>query len=142
MNQRSSLIYSLFFLLLTAVLVSCDKDKDVATPKPNILVGRWDLYQTSGGFAGNTMEIAAGTSQLEFTADSTVRFYDKGKLVDTRQYSVRASTSPADGTPAQMIFYIVPGARYSPQHLEVSNDQLILTDDMADGYVHRYRRIK
>jgi len=142
MNYRSSLIYSLFFLLLTTVLVSCNKDKDVAAPKPNSLVGRWDLYQTSGGFAGNTMEIAAGTSQLEFTADSTVHFYDRGKLVDTRQYSLRASTSAADGTPAQTIFYIAPNVRYSPQYLEVSNDQLTLTDDMADGYVHRYRRIK
>jgi len=105
------------------------------------LTGRWDLYQTIGGFAGTITPVASGTSQLEFKADSTVLIYNKGALVDTRQYSVRPSTAPGDSPTAKLLFYIVPGARYTPQYVEVDADQLTLKDNVADGFTYHYRRL-
>ena len=140
MKRYSSFLYS-FLLVFVLLAVSCKKDKDAVAPKATGLVGRWDLYQTSGGIAGITTNVASGTTQLEFKADSTMQIYDKGKLVDTRQYSVRRSTEPGDSPTTNLIFYIVPGMRYSPQYIEQDADQLTLKDNMADGLTYRYRRL-
>ncbi|OUJ73248.1 hypothetical protein [Hymenobacter crusticola] len=139
MKQYSSLLYA-FFLLFAVVTAGCKKDKDTVAPKSTGLVGRWDLYQTSGGIAGTTTDVATGTSELEFMADSTMNVYSKSKVVDTRQYSVRRSTEPGDSPSAKLIFYIAQGVRYTPQYIELNNDQLTLKDNIADGFVYRYRR--
>jgi len=139
--KRYSQFLASFLLLLLVVASSCKKDKDTVAPKQGGLVGRWDLYQTTGGIAGTTTNIASGTTQLEFMADSTLKVYNKGKLEDTRQYSVRPSTEPGDAPSARLIFYIVPGVRYTPQYIEQDGDQLTLRDNIADGFTYRYRRL-
>jgi hypothetical protein len=139
MKHYASFFYAFFFFVAVAA-TGCKKDNDSAAPKADGLVGRWDLYQTSGGIAGTTTDVATGTSQLEFKADSTINVYSKNQLVDTRQYSVRRSTEPGDSPSAKLIFYIAQGVRYTPQYIELNNDQLTLKDNIADGFVYRYRR--
>jgi hypothetical protein len=99
------------------------------------------MYQTSGGFTGETKDIATGTRQLEFTADSMARIYENKVLVDTRQYSVRRSTSLLSGEPSDILYYLTPGGRFIPQRMTVDAKTLTLIDEMNDGFTYSYRRL-
>jgi hypothetical protein len=132
---------SFLLLLCLTAFASCDKSKD-STPEPATgLVGRWDMYETTGGFLGQTTAIAPGTKQLEFTADSVVKVYDNKKMIDTHKYSVKRGPSLLRGEQADILYHVESGGRYVPQTMEVDASTLTLSDEMNDGYTYRYRRL-
>lgn len=132
---------SLTFLLLLLLVASCSK-KESAEPQGDGIVGRWDLVQTSGGLTGATVAVSAGTRQLEFTADGTVRLYERGTLINTQQYSIEKSISDLSGQEVEMLFYISPGVRSTRQIVVVDSTTLMITDDYADGQTYHYQRVR
>ncbi|WP_400191935.1 hypothetical protein [Hymenobacter sp. B81] len=81
----------------------------------------------------------AGTGdqqQLEFGPDGQVRHYRNGRLVSTDTYELRRGLSRLDGQPATLVQY----GRGLGQSAILSNSELILRDEAADGQQHVYSR--
>ncbi len=131
--KRLIIVSVLSFTLLT----SCHKDKLEA----NDLIGKWNWLSSSGGIAGTTYtpESTGDVVVIEFTPDSVFRRYLNDSLIIESTFSIRSSESIYDHNPTQILVFDPDYVRQSFQF--ESPDELVLLDEVYDGFVSRYRRM-
>jgi len=130
------LVILLFFSFI--LFVSCN-DKVLET---NEIMGTWNWTSSSGGIAGVTYtpESTGETMVLEFTPDSIYRVYKNDTLVVETEFSIVISESIYTQDSTKIITFD-PGMIPRSIVFDSPND-LTLRDEVYDGFISHYRRMK
>lgn len=129
------------FLAAPFATASCEQDApSPEAPAESILVGRWELIQTSGGIAGYTTPADPNRKhEIVFGANGNVDFYLNGGLTTTNSYSTFSATSRNTSKPATFVQYGTDaGSKLRVQQSIAS--ELLLSQDHADGFTYHYTR--
>lgn len=130
-----------FLLIACASLTACKKDDaSPGTPTANILVGRWELVQSSGGIAGGTYPAdPARKQEIIFNGNGQASFLLNGTTTSSSAYSLAQATSYLTGQNQTFVIYGAAGNRgYFLS--ELSAFTLSLSDDNPDGFTATYKR--
>lgn len=133
--KRLSTLLIFSFILFT----SCS---DKVLPETNEIMGTWNWISSSGGFAGSiyTPESTGENIVLEFTPDSVYREYRNDSLIIETGFQIIMSKSIYDHDSVKMVSFYQDMIRRSIV-FDSPND-LILRDEMYDGFSSHYRRIR
>jgi len=126
----------IIIIILGLLVVSCSDDR-LETKE---LIGKWSWLSSSGGIAGTTYtpENTGDNIVIEFTPDSVFRRYLNDSLVMESKFSIQSFESITDHESTPMLVFD-PG--YMRQSFEfVSPNELVLLDEVYDGFVSHYRR--
>ncbi|HPF52456.1 MAG TPA: hypothetical protein PK335_12815 [Draconibacterium sp.] len=132
--KRLSTLLILSFILFT----SCsDKVLDA-----NEIMGTWNWISSSGGIAGDTFtpESTGDNIILEFTRDSVYKEYLNDSLIIETDFSIIKSKSIYDHDSTKVL--VLDSGMVSRSIVFESPNDLILRDEMYDGFSRHYRRIK
>ncbi|WP_319479392.1 hypothetical protein [uncultured Draconibacterium sp.] len=129
-----------FFLLVISfvlVLTSCSDE----TIPPKDLIGNWNWIISSGGIAGTTYtpEITGETIVLEFTSDSMYKQYRNDSLIANCEFSIIQSESIYNHEITNMIECDCSLIRSFSFN---ADGNLILADEVYDGFISQYERIE
>lgn len=153
-------VYKLLAVLAMSIaIVSCDSSTDNKTDNENKidkteamktkLNGEWYWFESSGGFAGNTVTPADTKTNVNILfekGDSKFTMWKNGEKVDTGNYTLIWGKSVffhdscwiLDIYPSPSnVFYDMMNAH---QQIEISNDTLTVIPPGADIYVSRLRK--
>ena len=127
------------FILSFLLLVSCS---DKVLLESNEIIGTWNWASSSGGIAGVTYtpESTGENIVLEFTPDSIYREYKNDTLVVETEFSIIISESIYVQDSTKIITFD-PGIIPRSIVFDSPND-LTLRDEVYDGFINHYRRIK
>jgi hypothetical protein len=130
------------FLAASLLLAGCSKGT-VSPEDANaeLLVGRWELTQTDGGFSGRVHPADPSQKQeIVFDAKNRVTFLLNGAVTGTSTYSLFQANSYVNRRPQTFLAY---GARTGSdkEFIErISAAQLVVVEDYADGLGYYYTR--
>ena len=127
--------------LVFTVLLSCTKETADASKNSTALVGQWSWTRSSGGFTGSTITPASTgvKKRIEFTSDSIYKEYHNDTLKIICRFYILKAKSIFNQNTTNIISYGDYGVK---QSFSISQDTLILNDEVYDGYGHVYKRIK
>ena len=127
----------LFFFGLV-LFVSCS-DHVLET---NEIMGTWNWVSSSGGIAGVTYtpESTGDNIVLEFTPDSIYREYLNDSLIVETGFSIVVAKSIYEHDSTKMISF--NQGMISRSIVFDSPNDLVLRDEVYDGFSSHYRRIK
>lgn len=135
-------------VISTAGLGACQKaqvgpEVCISYPREDtseLLVGRWELTQTSGGLAGRVLPADPTRKQeIVFTVAGKAEFLLNGVVTNTTSYSLTQATAYITQRPQLFLSYATSPA---PQQFieQISTSTLVLADDMTDGIGYTYAR--
>lgn len=128
-------------LFAFASLLSCSKDDASPENAANrLLVGRWELVETSGGLAGHTQPADPTQKQeIIFTAGGQVSFLLNNLTTSTSSYYLSQATA-INGKNELFVNYS-SASNFTKQYLqEASVFKMVLTDNMYDGFSYHFIR--
>ena len=136
----------LFVALITAILVSCAKDRTNTKPTsldvPSSLIAKWNWNYSTGGYAGITYTpVSTGeVRRIEFAADYNYKYYVNDILKSEDKFEIQKLISITNHDSTLMIIMknLWPIQSFSFR----SSDTLILFEEYYDGFEHHYTRIK
>lgn len=126
-------------LLFSFILfISCSDD----VLKTNEIMGTWNWISSSGGIAGVTYtpESTGENIILEFTPDSIYREYRNDTLIIETGFRIILSKSIYSQDSTKMIE--LESGVFNRSYVFDSPNDLILRDEMYDGFSSHYRRMK
>ncbi len=132
------LVLALVFIAGMSACKTSQLDANIGFDK-KMLSGRWEWQSSTGGFAGNTItpEKEGYTQSLRFS-DNKVALYKNDSLKWETGYSITRGSSIYSQEKANLIKY---DNGYLPKViLKVSQDSLVLADNVYDGYSSLYLR--
>ncbi|WP_347839774.1 hypothetical protein [uncultured Draconibacterium sp.] len=129
--------YFMSACLLMLISFSCVDD----SPEANDIMGSWNWLSSTGAIAGITLtpKDTGENIVFEFTTDSVFRQYRNDTLVSDTNFSIITSTSIYNHEQTKMIE--ISGSFRRSFSFSTSGE-LILSDEVYDGYISRYKRIK
>jgi len=142
-----------YFLIYGIILISisCSKDNDELTIEKKI-IGKWNWIESNGGFTGHshyTPENTGTVTQLIFSKEKTVYKIMNKDTIHKTNYYISKENSILFGDSYDFLIinyrYDLPDTTiYLPMRYIIRNisDELILDEDVYDGYIHRFERIK
>lgn len=134
----------LFLMLLLLSLGGCDKSDVNPVGKNELIVGRWQLRQTSGGLAGGTYPAnSAHPQEMVLAADGQAQFLIDGTATAVATYTITRGVSLLTQKPVDILLFSGTGSVPAPEKLvieSVSAEDLYLSDDSFDGFGYHYRR--
>lgn len=127
-----------FSVILFSVVFSACVDSDIDDYER--IVGTWQWYETSGGFAGviETPETTGETRQVVFEEDGTVSFYKNGNVTLTSTYTLGKEKTIFSEEPLPVL--IIDSASFLYAYSFPFEDELELQENVYDGFVHNYRK--
>lgn len=138
-------------LSLLAFLISCCKD-DSENNSENRIIGKWDWVESNGGITGGkiTPESAGVTRKLIFYANKSVHVIHNQDTIEKTQYFFSRERSLLSGNVLDFLtinYHINPSDtsfEYPLRHIlvELNDNRLIINEDIYDGFLHIYERIK
>jgi len=139
MRTNSTLSKKIFIILFLGLILffSCSDDR----LEPKELIGKWNWLSSSGGIAGTiyTPENTGDNILIEFTSDSIFKRYLNDSLIMESTFSIQISKSIYDHDSTQMLVF---EDAYMLQSFELqSPDELVLFDEVYDGFINHYKRI-
>lgn len=141
MPRLTRLLLFVFFLLAGTGMQGCQKDEtNPETETGKLLIGRWELTQSSGGIAGRTIPADPALKQeVIFAANGQVQFLLNGAMKRSSPYSVvqeRAYTSQ------RLESFVVYSSSTSIRDYigSISSSTLVLNNDIFDGFTFEYVR--
>ena len=130
-NRKFSVFKLLFFFFL---VISCDNISD--ENQVTTLTGKWIWTKSYGGMLSQTItpQSSGRKIMIEFTADSTFKYYLNGKLELQTTFSLKR----IEGEQRMLIVYKagILGTLVNSLNL----DKLVLEDFADDGFEHTYRK--
>ena len=149
---RPAYFASLALILFTAASLGSCKKASVG-PKMNtcfpsvqpsaatLLVGRWELTQTSGGLSGRTVPAnPAQRLEIEFMADGQAQVLLNGTPTTTAAYTLSQRVAYLTQRPETFVEFPAPETGPSSFIAELSATTLALSQDGNDGITATYRR--
>ncbi|MGR3810590.1 hypothetical protein [Jiulongibacter sp. NS-SX5] len=126
----------LLLLAAAAALVSCQ----TTDPAPsNPLLGKWQWVKSTGGIAGTTiLADSSNASVIQFGNDSSFVFSRTGFDTITSTYSISNGTSITSTDLEPLITVANASFKWS---FAVTESELVLFDQVYDGYTHNYVRV-
>jgi len=126
-------MYTYFLYTILGILfLSNPKAEDMQ----NNIIGTWVWVETSGGFAGITKTPqSTGKTMRLVISDSTVKKYVNDTLRSELTYTIKSQSSIM-GQISSMIIY----ENSAKQSFVVQGDNLILKDQVFDGFQYVYKR--
>ncbi|MFA6455650.1 MAG: hypothetical protein WCW40_02420 [Bacteroidota bacterium] len=129
-------------LLLSVLLLCCDESTSHGGMVNSGLEGSWLWKQSTGGIGGTTTIPAAGNVHvLRITSDSTFVETKNDTILFTDTFTTHLN-SAGDSTKKQLVIDFLNSKRFSLLVEIVTNDSLILSDMIVDGYSSFYTRIR
>lgn len=127
------------FIAIFLLISSCS---DKVLLETNTIMGRWNWISSLGGIAGATYtpESTGKNIVLEFTPDSVYRQYLNDSLTIETGFHIITSVSIYDHDSTKFITFDTVMMRRSVV-FDTPND-LILRDEMYDGFSSYYQRVK
>lgn len=124
-----------FFALLT--LVSCSRGEDETDNTS--FVGKWNWVSTSGGIGGTTSTPSSTgkTVVLNLNEDNTYSITTNNTVTSSGTYNLYKDVSNL--THYEATFIQFSGVSTKPT-IVIVNEQLILNDDVNDGYLSIYQK--
>ena len=136
-------------VLFGIVIVSCSNDNEDAIQQA--ILGKWNWIESYGGFTGNmhyTPENTGKEKQLIFKDNGLVYFISKTDTVYNTSYFIRKEKSKLLG---DMFDFLTINYRYDLKDtiiylpmryiIRTISDELVIDEDVYDGFGHRYKRI-
>ena len=143
-------MYHLLRLLLLVILgfatvgiSACQKESLAPELAPDsLLVGRWELIQTSGGIAGRTVPAdPTQKKEIMFEPNGQAQFFLNGAATTSAAFALTQALARTTNRTETFVTYGAP-ATTLPQYLaEVSATALVIRDDNPDGFSATYRRV-
>ncbi|CAH0996877.1 hypothetical protein EMA8858_03012 [Emticicia aquatica] len=131
---------NLIFLLIvsSSIMFSCTKEDVVAD---NSITGEWRWVTSTGGIAGTTItpSSAGFERKLVFTSDLKFSRYKDNILEKSGTFEITQAKSIYKTDLADFIKF---NDNTSSVILSQKADELILADNLSDGFVETYQRIK
>lgn len=121
-------------MMMLLVLGACQKTE--IDSEYSAIVGEWIWAESTGGIAGTTIKPSTAREKvLEFTADGQFEITETDSLVSSGTYEIKMMKSIRSEEKLPTIVYSTEGFQ---QTFEIKNNELILFDEVYDGYTHRY----
>lgn len=119
---------------------------DAVDPDPVSIIGEWELFRTSGGFAGvNETRELTGEPSVAFDEYGNFIRYNDGIASDPVPYTIEIAKTIFSLDPESVIVIGTPGeGYYTPTYaysFEMGGKILYLTENVYDGFCYEYRRI-
>lgn len=129
------LIFAFFALL---ALVSCGRSED-EEKDATYWSGKWNWVSTSGGIAGtnSTPSSTGKTIVLNLNDDNTYSITTNNVVTNSGTYTLYKDVSNL--THYEATFIKFSGISTNPT-IVIVNEQLILNDDVSDGYLSIYQK--
>lgn len=127
--------------VFTLVLIFSGCSKDLPTqPESSKIYGSWVLVKTSGGFAGTTEYADPNNiATIRISKDGIFSEYRQNKLIKSLEFEIKEDTTFFSTKPRFILSF-----KNQPSHfaslviLELSQKQLVLSDNFIDGYEYFY----
>ncbi len=121
-------------MMMLLVLGACQKTE--IDSEYSAIAGEWIWAESTGGIAGTTIKPSTAREKvLEFTADGQFEITETDSLVSSGTYEIKMMKSIRSEEKLPTIVYSTEGFQ---QTFEIKNNELILFDEVYDGYTHRY----
>lgn len=133
----------LFSLTLLLVLAGCGKQEVSPVAQQALIVGRWQLRQTSGGIGGGTRPADPNQKrELVLTADGRAQFLLNGAVEVPTGYAVRRAYLPLTSQQETIVDFGAPASSYANTMIirELTATKLLLQEAYADGFNYEYGR--
>ncbi|MEN9698899.1 MAG: hypothetical protein RLZZ301_97 [Bacteroidota bacterium] len=126
----------LFFTFLSVLLMGCGK---ISTPNETSkkLFGKWRYVSSSGGFSGTGVSGYDASDTYEYTENGTFSHRKGGQLIDQMSFSINTGTSIISMSQVNMVNY----SAGLTQSILITNDTLVLSDEVYDGFQYVLIRI-
>ncbi len=126
-----------FVVLVVLFLIVGCKESDLSTG--NMLQNQWQWVQTSGGIGGVVLTpTSEGYNQaLDFTEDGTYIRYMNNAIAESGSYRIVKKESILDH---QVYDTVIFEAGIPMSILTLTDHQLILREEVWDGFTDTYRR--
>jgi len=104
------------------------------------IIGSWVWYETSGGFAGvhETPVNTGETRKVVFEDNGEVTFYTNGEVTFSSIYTLANEKTIMAEDPLPVVK--VEGISFVYVYSFPSSDELILRENVSDGFTYEYRR--
>jgi hypothetical protein len=127
----------IFVFFAIIALVSCGRSED-ETDNTSV-VGKWNWVSTSGGIA-NTTTTPSSTGKtivLNLNSDNTFSYTTNGTVTSRGNYTLYKDISNLSHYEATFIKF---SGSSMASIIVTQNDQLILSDDVSDGFTSIYQK--
>ena len=126
-----------FFSFSLLFLFSACKKIDVPNEDARKIFGSWEYKSNSGGVSGSggSNKYIVGQS-LEFTDKGVLKVYEGSKKISKFRFIIEVQEGVFNGSVKNSIVYEKGGHDV----FQVKNNQLILSDDYADGFTYIFTR--
>ena len=121
---------------VATLILGCDPDPSVE----KAIIGEWKWIRSVGGFSGaDTLAPGpADTVILTLQSDQTWKKQQNGQILMQGGYTVSQVTSIYTGQPAPALFLDVSAG--DELLITVDNNDLVLTENHTEPYVHSYKK--
>lgn len=128
-------------LLGSGVFAACQKAQVEPDSQNSLIVGRWELTQTTGGIGGGTRPAdPAQRREIEFAANGQAQVLLNGTPTTTAAYTLSQRVAYLTQRPETFLNFPAPATGSSPFIAELSATTLALSQDGNDGITATYRR--
>ncbi len=105
---------------------------------PAQLFGQWRLVSVSGGIVGNGYPFTPGTDFVTFNQNATFSRVERGQATQGT-YSVTSRSTIFSESKSPVVTY---STTTQPEIVtQISDTELVLSDESTDGYLRRYERV-
>ena len=143
--------YYFFIYLSILSLISCSKESDIQIIERKI-IGTWNWTESNGGFSGvshHTPENTGDEIHFIFNKEKIFNKIMNQQTILTPNYSISRGKSILFGNEYDFLIinyrYDLPDTiMYQKMRYIILkiDDELILEEDVFDGYTHRFEKIK
>jgi len=129
-------IFTTLFLSFLFLFSACKKI-DVPNEDARKIFGSWEYKSNSGGFSGSGGSNKYSVGQwLEFTDKGVLKVYKGSKKISKLRFKIEVQEGVFNSSVKNSIVYDKGGYDI----FQVNNNQLILGDDYADGFIYIFER--
>lgn len=134
-----------FLAVIVCFACSCQSEKTSSTYKndtekiQNELIGKWQWKETTGGLAGKKLNpsTAGYTKEIDFYKNNTYKIYKNSSLQKDGTYKI-VKKKAINGRQE----YIIQYSEGLDEIVKIIDDNLLLTENVYDGFSEAYVRIK
>ena len=134
---------SILLLLFVLSLTGCSKEEVGPTQAESLIIGRWQLQQTSGGIGGGTRPADPNNKkELVLTADGKAQFLRNGMTEIPTGYVIKREFVALTGKQETIIDFGSPLSSYAADMIivELTATRLSLQEAYTDGQRYDYTR--
>jgi hypothetical protein len=141
-------IFSALICTVMLGVIACGNEPAVTTTAEaavssgSSIVGSWDWYESTGGIGGwhETPENTGETRTVVFSDDGTVTFYTDDEVTLSSTYTLAVEETIFAQAPLPVVR--IEGQSFALAYSFPSEDELVLKDNVYDGFVSQYERAR